>query len=114
MFEDQNGGRIFDTITDSNTNSQLAVVSAEISPLKDLTAVFSWNGLWRAEKAEYVAGSVNSNKHIGCEADMDLAYAYTEDVTLGMSAGYFMTGKEYVTPNNKNASQLLTSVNVLF
>ncbi|MBF0387479.1 MAG: alginate export family protein [Candidatus Omnitrophica bacterium] len=125
MYENQDAGRIFDTLT-ANTNSQLTTVSMEISPLKDLTAQLSLNSLWLAQKNAYLRdvttpsstrAGVNSSKYRGSEVDLDLTYAYTEDVKFGVSAGYFVTGKTFVADegqDNKNKSQILSSVSVLF
>ncbi|MBF0485789.1 MAG: alginate export family protein [Candidatus Omnitrophica bacterium] len=116
MFEHQNTGRIFDTSAVGNlasSNSQLVTVSGEITPIQDLTAKASWNGLWKAEKPVDTT-TANLSRYIGSEIDLDLTYAYTEDVKFGMSAGQFLTGKNYIYPNNKNATQVLSSVSVAF
>lgn len=114
MYENQNVGRIYDIKGLASTDSQLATLSFEATPVQDVTAKLSLNGLWYAEKAAYVAGSTSSSKYLGTEVDLDLTYDYTEDVKFGVSAGHFMTGKAYVVPSNKSASQLLSSVSVLF
>ncbi|NBK26528.1 MAG: hypothetical protein EOM68_31520, partial [Spirochaetia bacterium] len=107
MFGDQNAGRIFYSESLGVTNAQVAQASLELTPVQDVVTKFSVNGLWLAEKKSYVDGTTNSSKYMGTEADLDVTYAYTEDVKLGMSAGYFVRGKNYVTPGNKDASQLL-------
>ncbi len=117
MFGDQNAGRIFYSEGLGVSNAQVAQASFELTPVQDVVTKFSVNGLWLAEKLAFqgVAPNVrNSSKYMGTEVDLDVTYAYTEDVKLGMSAGYFVRGKNYVTPDNKDASQLLTSVSVLF
>ena len=113
MFENQDNGRIFKAIL-PNSGIQKAVLGAEITPMKDLTSKASVTGIWNVTK-----NTVNSSKYDGAEADLDLTYAYTEDVKLGLSAGYFMTGKAYPTyttaeTQRDNASQLLSSVSVAF
>lgn len=108
MFENQNSGRIYDAIVTSNTSVQRAGLSAEVSPIKDLTTKASVTGLWDATKA-----AANTSKYRGAEADLDATYAYTEDVKFGVSAGYFFSGKAYA-PGTKDASQLLSSVSVAF
>ncbi|MBF0620165.1 MAG: alginate export family protein, partial [Candidatus Omnitrophica bacterium] len=121
MFQNQNVGRIYHALSLDLSNAQLATASIEVTPLKDLTAALSATGVWNAQKAAYsgaVDAAVNSSKYQGVEGDLDLTYAYTEDVKFGVSAGYFITGKTYVpsdvdgdqpTSGNKNASQVLTS-----
>ena len=95
-------------------------MSGEIVPLQDLTTKLSWNGLWLAEKNRDTGAGVNGSKYLGSEIDLDLTYAYTEDVKFGVSAGSFLTGKGIApnagtgSANNQNATQLLTSVAVAF
>ncbi len=120
LYFNQNVGRIFHAAGYDNGNSQLVVVSGEIVPLQDLTTKLSWNGLWLAEKNRDTGAGVNGSKYLGSEIDLDLTYAYTEDVKFGVSAGSFLTGKGIApnagtgSANNQNATQLLTSVAVAF
>jgi len=113
MFENQDTGRIFDVIL-PNSGIQKASLALEVAPLKDITAKTSLTGIWDVEKV-----TSHASKYEGSELDLDLTYAYTEDVKFGMSAGYFMPGKAakangLVDNSNKNASQLLSSVAVAF
>ena len=114
MFMNQNVGKIYHAIGLDGANSQLANLGFEVSPIKDLTTKISGTGVWYANEP---TGS-NNSKYLGTEADLDVTYAYTEDVKFGLSAGYFMTGKAYKPGQNpvanNNASQLLSSVSVLF
>ncbi|NTV28632.1 MAG: alginate export family protein [Candidatus Omnitrophica bacterium] len=119
MFENQDNGRIYDSLGLSNTNVQLAKLGFEIAPMKDVTTALSLSGVWKAGKGAYADDATNSSKYLGSELDADVTYAYTEDVKIGLSAGTFLTGKNFLAPgtsaeNNKNASQLLTSVSVAF
>ena len=125
LYKNQNIGRIFHAAGLDSTNSQLVTVSGELVPVQDVTTKLSWNGLWLAEKYAYVgvggnAAIVNSSKYLGSEIDLDVTYAYTEDVKFGVSAGSFLTGKASPVANitgsarNQNATQLLTSVAVAF
>ncbi len=114
MFENQDNGRIFDTLGLANSNVQLVKLSGEMTPIKDVTAALSWYGVWKAAKGQYVTNSSNASMYEGSEVDGDLTYAYTEDVKLGLSAGMFMTGKTSLASADKNATQILTSVSVAF
>ena len=113
MYEKQNGNTIYDCKGLSNTNVQLATLSLELKTIKDLTTKLSLNGVWKAEKSLATA-TTTSSKYAGSEVDLDLTYAYTEDVTFGVSAGYFATGKYYTGAGNQDATQVLSSVSVLF
>jgi hypothetical protein len=116
MFENQDKGRIFNALALANSNAQVAKLGLEATPMQDVTAALSWYGIWAAAKAQYIDGSVNSSMYKGSEVALDVAYAYTEDVKIGVSADYFLTGKKYLAPSgsNKNASQILSSVSVAF
>ena len=116
MYENQDSGRLFDQAGIGDSDLQLVKLAAQVTPLKDLTTALSWYGVWKAEKGVYVAnGTSNSSKYEGSEVDADITYAYTEDVKFGLSAGMFLTGKS-ISPvvGNKNAQQILTSVDVAF
>jgi hypothetical protein len=116
MYENQDSNRLFDALGIGDSDLQLAKLSAQITPLKDLTTELSWYGLWKAEKGNYRAGNENSSKYYGSEVDADITYAYTEDVKIGLSAEELFTGKVCLPypGNNKNASAILTSVSVSF
>ncbi len=124
MFINQNCGRIFHAKSLDLTNAQIVTVAGEMTPMQDVTTKLSWNGLWLAQKSAYNSTTTfraNSSKYLGSELDLDVTYAYTEDVKFGLSAGAFLTGKNAVNAdgladglNNKNATQLLTSVSVAF
>jgi hypothetical protein len=107
MFEHQDNGRIFNVIGLADSNAQLVKVGAQITPMADVTTALTWNGVWLAAKDDTVS------KYQGSEIDADLAYAYTEDVKFGLSAGLFLAGKN-VDADVKNATQVLTSVSVAF
>lgn len=53
---------------------------------------------------------------LGNEVDLCLKYAYTDDVTIGLDAGYFMTGDaiETVIPDATNAWETVLSLKVAF
>ncbi len=114
MFEKQNGGSLADNKGLTNTNVQLATLSLEMKPMKDLTSKLSLIGVWKAEKAAAVANTTTTSKYAGTEVNLDLTYDYTEDVKFGVTAGYFATGKYYHAAANQDATQLLSSVSVLF
>jgi len=124
IAEDQFTGRIFDSIFGQQGGMTVSNLAFEMVPMQDLTAKISWYGLNKIYKDQaMVLSSPNTDglsmtqggsKSLGNEFDLDLTYAYTEDVTLGFSAGIFNPGKGFSPDNNDTASQMLTSVNVLF
>lgn len=128
MYENQNGGRIFDAII-GQSNLKIASLAFEVVPVQDITTKLTWYNLTHAVKYDegttYSLGVIDgsgattaninkSSKAIGNELDLDVSYAYTEDVKFGVSAGVFMPGKFFTRDNKDNASQILSSVSVLF
>lgn len=122
MFEHVSGGKIYNAIMDL-TNCHVNEFSLSMKPVQDITTKFSWTMLSLDKKivdstwttafgTEY---NVNTDKKaLGNEFDLDLTYAYTEDVSIGLSAGMFLPGKVYDRPNQKTATQLLSSMSVAF
>ncbi len=126
MMEDQNTGRIFDNIL-SATNMKIANAGLSVNPLEDLTTAFNWYGVWAAKKysaenpigfaqpdGSSVTPVTTSKKVLGHEFDVDVEYAYTEDVTLGLTVGYFLPGKAFSGLNDSTASQAVAHVAVAF
>jgi len=132
MFENQNGGTIFNTIFNL-TNLQILNATVSASPLADVTTSLSWNGLWAAQSlaagtdgivtksgyfvqpdASTFSPEVTSNKSLGNEYDANIAYQYTEDVKFGLNLGIFVPGRAFTAANNDPAKQAIASVGVNF
>jgi len=138
MIEGQGVGTIWNTLfTLSNMN--ILSAGASISPLEDVTATFTWSDLWAADS--YTAagnqlalyqpnGGTNllypdtkaGARGLGNEFDVNLTYNYTEDVTFGVSLGWFAPGSAFAAVSNAGnglsnkttASQAEASVGVKF
>jgi len=127
MFEAVAGGKIYNAIFNL-TNVHVNELSFSVKPVKDLTTKLTWAMLTLDKKLNDNSGATwtpigastgtytikNDKKDLGNEIDLDLTYAYTEDVSIGMSAGWFMPGNLFADGNDKNATQLLTSMTVNF
>jgi hypothetical protein len=126
LYSDQNGGRIFKTLF---ANSNLSVFNAaiEVTPVQDLTTKLSWYGLYENHKDANAFSILQPDgstayhyakrsNRLGNEIDLDLSYAYTEDVKFGVSAGMFFAGTKFGSTQGDSqvAKQLLTSVAVAF
>lgn len=121
MFEDQDVGRLFDTLF-SLSNLDIFQVGVEATPIEDLTVAGTWYGLWLAE--EFATAGYNAingtsyftttDSELGHEFDIDLSYAYTEDVNFGVTAGWFVPGDVFTTENDNTANQVIGSVSVAF
>lgn len=116
LFENQFNGRIFsDVLENSNSNLQIIHVGFEVTPIQDLTTKLSWYNLKQHKTDVGTPPAVtNNNSKIGNEFDLDVTYAYTEDVTFGVSAGMLIPTSAKYNNDDKTARQLLTSVKVAF
>lgn len=129
MFENQNGGTIFNTLFNLS-NLQIINATVSASPLADVTTSLAWNGVWAATAysgtdgygtttlvqpdGSSVTAQVNSNRFLGNEFDANLAYQYTEDVKFGLNLGIFFAGETFTTVNDETAKQAIASVGVNF
>lgn len=128
FFEAQGGGTIYNTMFNL-TNMQIWNAGIKASPIEDVTAKFSWSNLYANQR--YLSGknnfafvqpdgstaaspSINTRKHIGNEYDVNVDYAYTEDVTFGLNLGWFVPGSIFSGANDTTASQALAHVLVNF
>lgn len=131
MYENQGGGTIYNTLFDL-TNAHILALSGQVAPIEDVTLKGTWTGMWvdravndnglgYAYLTQRLPGTtagtltqvVSTNTNVGTEIDVDAMYDYTEDVQLGVSAGWFTPG-EYFMIADETASQYLGKVNVRF
>jgi hypothetical protein len=117
------------------SNESIVSVGASVNPLEDVTAAVTWSGLWSVDRFDNSAVSpqnplsllqpdnslsgimpvTNKNAYwLGNETDVNLTYNYTEDVTFGLSLGWFVPGDVFVASNHDTASQAIANVGVKF
>jgi len=88
-----------------------------MKPLEDLLLEASFTYLWNDAAVHSVSSDLNSatrSKEIGWEIDLQATYDYTEDVSFGFLAGWFVPGNFYNAPQNATATDLVGSVKVTF
>jgi len=132
MFENQAQGTLFNKIM-GYSNAQIVNVTGSMKPMSDLKLTVAWSYL-RLMKAVTtgIDGTTPNNvvitgvtgdptyqmaankKSLGNEVDAQLTYDYTEDVQLGLGAGWFMPGDAFTSANDKTASQVIGSMKVSF
>ncbi|MCX5692835.1 MAG: alginate export family protein [Candidatus Omnitrophica bacterium] len=124
-FEDQTHGIVANQIFDGNndgvdSNSSIINVMASAVPVQDLTVALDYYYFMLAQKWDTTVTTtrdglqIRGNKNLGQEVDFSLGYDYTEDVKLGLTAGFFMPGKTFLTDNNDRASTVVANVKVAF
>jgi hypothetical protein len=127
--EIQGSGTIYNTLFPLS-NLHIASVGASVNPLEDVTATATWSGLWAADSytasnplllyqpdggLTQLAPTTKAHaKGLGNEADINLTYNYTEDVTFGVSVGWYVPGSALSSVNRNTASQALADVGVKF
>ncbi len=127
--EIQGSGTIYNTLFPLS-NMHIASVGASANPLEDVTTAFTWNGLWAADDfsasnplalyqpdggtTQITPATKRNKRGLGNEYDVNLTYNYTEDVTFGVSLGWFVPGSAFSSNNNNTASQALADVGVKF
>ncbi|MEI8344640.1 MAG: alginate export family protein [Candidatus Omnitrophota bacterium] len=98
-------------------NLQSLFLTLNLNPAADLRLSGTYYWYWAVDDIHLVTADPSSPKlgdFIGQEIDTKLTYTYTEDVQFGIEADWFVPGSLYQAPNNKTASQLITSVSVSY
>jgi len=101
----------------ATTNSQFIQVKGALKPLEDLLLEAAVTYLWNDEDIHVITTDPTSGSRsdeIGWEIDLQTTYDYTEDVSFGLLAGWFVPGDFYQTPNDATATDLVGSVKVTF
>jgi len=123
----QFGGTIFNAIFPLS-DMYIYTLGASASPLEDVSAAVTWSSLYSADRfsatnplvliepnGEVAApATTTKGRGLGNEYDVNLGYAYTEDVSFGVSLGWFVPGSAFSSVNDKPASQAIANVKVAF
>ncbi len=103
--------------TAASTNQEFVQVKGAIKPLDDLLLEAAFTYLWFSEDIHTTAIDPTTGtraSEIGWEIDLVATYDYTEDVSFGVLAGWFVPGDFYNAPNDATATDIVSSVKVTF
>jgi len=124
MCEDQTHGIVANQIFNGNneggdSNSSIITASVSVVPLQDLTVAVDYYNFALAQKLADLSVMnstiiMTDKKALGQEVDLSLGYDYTEDVKLGLTAGFFLPGKAFSSVNDSTASEVIADVKVAF
>ena len=143
LYEDQSHGVVANVILSGinggqNSNADILNIGATAIPMEDLTVSIDYYNFQLDEKlvtsdnalasdntalgwTNLTEGSyrMNANDELGYEIDLALNYDYTEDVQMGLSAGWFKPGKAFEGEssnlrNDETALQVLATLDVAF
>jgi len=124
----QGAGTIYRALFNMS-NQSIVEAGASFSPLEDVTAGVTWSGLWANTRYDSsqnplsvlqpngttISPATNHNGFwLGNETDLNLTYNYTEDVTFGLTVGWFVPGDVFKNNNDETASQAIANVGVKF
>jgi len=114
------------------TNMNIIALGASASPLEDVTTSFTWSNLWATDSYNSInnplliyqpnAGTTTlgpvtkttGERGLGNEYDVNMTYNYTEDVTFGVSLGWYAPGDALSNVNRSTASQAIVDLGVKF
>jgi hypothetical protein len=131
MFEAQGGGTIYNSLFNL-TDMNIVALGGSISPLQDVTAAFTWSDLWAAQRfgtynplemlqpdsasvTAFVPTGADKKRNLGNESDVNVNYAYTEDVSFGLSLGWYVPGDALKAFDmKKTANQAIADIAVKF
>jgi hypothetical protein len=134
--KNQDAGTIYNTLFPF-TDMYIYALGASVNPLEDVTVAATWSDLYAAQKYStenplylmqpdgsgpnvnsYITSSIltptSNKKGLGNETDLNLTYNYTEDVTFGVSVGWFVPGDVFTKNTRDTASQAIADVAVTF
>jgi len=103
---------------DASFNNQHQVVFlGSLQPIESLTLKANYNLFWN--QFQYLSNNpaVDASKSggfIGQEVDLQATWDYTEDVSFGILAGWFMPGEVYTDHLHDTATDLVGTVKVSF
>jgi len=101
----------------SFTNQHQVIFSGSLQPIDSLTLKANYNLFWNQEAYLANGVAVDSAKtqgFIGQEVDFQANWDYTEDVSFGLLAGWFMPGEVYFDNRNDIATDVVGTVKVSF
>ena len=109
-------------VTSAFTNQSEIALYGSLKPIEDLTVGQRLSLFWSAEPITPVFSGGTTPKRqsfLGTEWDTRVAYAYTDDVTLGVDYGIFFPGTVFhhaslAASGQDRAQELVTSVSVKF
>ena len=102
-------------------------LGASVNPLEDVTVAATWSDLQAASEfsgnnpltmlqpdGSTITMPTSNKLGLGNETDVNFTYNYTEDVTFGVSLGWYVPGSALSSSNDNTASQALANVGVKF
>lgn len=96
----------------SFTNQHQVIFLGSLQPVDSLMLKANYNLFWNQHK--YVGNQDKSGGFVGQEIDLNAIWDYTEDVSFGILAAWFVPGEVYYDGLNEVATDIVGSVKVSF
>lgn len=96
----------------SFSNQHQVIFMGSIQPIDSLLLKANYNLFWNQE--DYVIATSKSGGFVGQEIDLTANWDYTEDVSFGLLAGWFVPGEVYYDGQNDVATDIVGTVKVSF
>ena len=97
---------------DSRTNQHQLILVGGIQPIDSLSLKLNYNIFWNQER--YLVENSKTKGLIGQEVDVTANWDYTEDVSFGLLAAWFIPGQVYYDNRSDIASDVVGTVKVSF
>ena len=110
LYESQTNGAIYDV----NTNTNAFALTLSAAPADRLTVGMEYWMFTLDESLKTATTANSTSDEAGSELDFSAAYAYTEDVNLGVCLGWFFPGDYYKSGSDETAMQAMVQVGVKF
>ncbi|MFC1621135.1 alginate export family protein [Candidatus Omnitrophota bacterium] len=144
LYEDQTHGVVANYVLSGvnggqNSNADILNLGASVEPIEDLSISIDYYSFWLDEKLVTTDNTLlstngatgytnlttpsnyalNADDDLGYEIDVALNYDYTEDVKMGLAAGWFkpgnaLEGQNSTDRNEETAIQVLATLDVAF
>ena len=111
---------------DSRTNQHQVIFTGSVQPMDSLTLKANYNLFWNDQAytdsaptqglpgVNYGQGFDKTLGFVGQELDLSANWDYTEDVSFGLLAGFFVPGDVYYDGKDNTAKDLVGTVKVSF
>jgi len=129
LYEDQTKGLIADYLfaganNGVSSNASIINLGGSIKPMEDLTISLDWFNYTLDEKFSATTSLNDANisnvvvkttdDDLGDEIDLGLTYDYSEDIVIGLQAGWFIPGDVFDSANDDEAIEVIGSIAVSF
>jgi len=92
----------------SFTNQYQVIFLGSIQPMESLNIKANYNLFWNQQ--EYDVTDSKSKGYVGSEIDINTTWDYTEDVSFGLLAGFFVPGTVYDSATPDSGKQIATDI----